>query len=70
MLLGTSDVLRGCAAWVVNLVEEGTTMLLVVVATEVGACVDEGTWVVEACVDDVCVVVTATDVVTCLVEVV
>lgn len=61
MLLGTSDVLRGCTAWVVGLIAEGTTLMMLVVVDE-GACVDV------ACVDGVCVVVTATDVVTCLVE--
>lgn len=60
MLLGTSDVLRGCTAWVVGLIAEGTTTLIVLV--DEGACVDG------ACVDGACVVVTATDVVTCLVE--
>jgi hypothetical protein len=59
MLLGTSDVLRGCAAWVVGLIEEGTTTLIMLVVA------DEG-----ACVNGACVVVAATDVVICLVEVV
>jgi len=62
MLLGTSDVLRGCTAWVVGLIAEGTTTLIVLVVVDEGACVDR------VCVDEVCVVVTATDVVTCLVE--
>jgi hypothetical protein len=62
MLLGTSDVLRGCTAWVVGLIVEGTTTLMMLVVVDEGACVDG------ACVDVACVVVTATDVVTCLVE--